>query len=75
MSKKRFREAGSPELQLALEALRRSGYAVGSPMRDRNGRTSVVVGGKLFWEEEVLQMSKDWFIPGSKAPDPGDKEN
>ena len=73
MSKRRQNQVGSPELQAALEYLKRSGYAVGSPMTDQNGRTWVLIGGRLLWEEEVLQMSAGQFLP-CESPEHNDKE-
>ena len=57
MFKRRFKQAVSPELQVAVTALKRNGYAVGMPVVSLTGRTWVMVGGKLYWEDQAIEMA------------------
>ena len=49
----------SPEMQKAIKALRRIGYAVGQPMMSEKGHLLVTVGGKLLREEELLNLVQE----------------
>ena len=64
MFKRRPKQFVSPELQAAIDALKRNGYAVGSPVRSLTGRTWVMVGGKFYWEDQAIEMA----ATGSASP-------
>ena len=57
MFKRRPKQAASSELQEAIASLKRSGYAVGSPVASLTGWMWVMVGGKLYWEEQAIEMA------------------
>ncbi len=57
MFRQRSKQVASPQLQAAVTSLKRNGYAVGSPVASLTGRTWVMVGGKLYWEEQAIELA------------------
>lgn len=66
MLRRQKKATGSSALHAAVESLKRPGYAVGSPAVTTYGRACVMVGGKVYWEEQAVEMADRGYASPEK---------